>query len=655
MCAIVGIVAFDSCASIDGQRLGRMRDALAHRGPDDKGLYSSRNVGFGHRRLSIIDLQHGQQPLLNSDHSVCLTYNGEIYNYHELRTQLIARGCSFATRCDTEVVLKAYEVFGIDCVKHLRGMFAFAIWDDRREQLFLARDRLGIKPLYYSTHRGELLFASEIKAILAADVPAVMNTEVLPELLANRFIAGSQTLFKGINKLLPGHVLLWSRAEGVKMRRYWHLPETLSSSDPTMQDQARRLRIRLEDAVRSHLVSDVPIGLFLSGGLDSSGLGALMAPMVREPIKTFSVGFRDTASDETEWARLAAARMGSEHYETVVTPQKFFDALPQLVWQEDEPIAFPSSIPLYFLSRLAAGHVKVVMSGEGADELFLGYNRYRVTAWNERFARAYTMSMPRRGRRAMQARIARLPGKAGHYLERSFLGRPLTPRSLFFENFSVFPTAMQALALRNPRLLSEHDPFATANAFYEAAPGGTLERMGHSDMQTYLVELLMKQDQMSMAASLESRVPFLDHHVVEFVAAMPASYKLRGWTTKAVLREAFTGKVPPAILKRRKMGFPTPVAAWLRSSFSGLLDEYLTSDRALSRNHFEPDFVRRMVEEHLSGEGNHGDRLWLLLNLEIWQRVFIDGEKRGAALETPTRPRQVKVPSLHLIRPASSC
>lgn len=655
MCAIVGIVAFDSQARIDEGRLRRMRDVLAHRGPDEKGLYASGNMGFGHRRLSIIDLQHGQQPMLSADRSLCLTYNGEIYNYHELRTKLMARGCSFNTHCDTEVVLKAYAVFGEDCVKHLRGMFAFAIWDARRKQLFLARDRLGIKPLYYSTQRGELTFASEIKAILAAGVRPAMNSAVVPELLANRYVAGSQTLFNGIYKLLPGHVLTWSRADGLKVRRYWHLPETLSSANISMHDQSRKLRIRLEEALRSHLISDVPIGLFLSGGIDSTGLGALMAPMVHEPIKTFSVGFRDTAADESRWARIAAAAIGSEHYETVVTPERFFDALPQLIWQEDEPIAFPSSIPLYYLSRLAAGHVKVVMSGEGADELFLGYNRYRVTAWNQRFSAAYTRSVPQGIRRAVQARIAHMPAKARRYLERTFLGKASGIRGLFFENFSVFPTAMQAQALRDPGALFEHDPYAAGSGFYETAPGGSLERMSYADMQTYLVELLMKQDQMSMAASLESRVPFLDHQLVEYVAAMPARYKLRGWTTKAVLREAFEGKVPAAILKRRKMGFPTPVAAWLRGPYSKLLDEYVLSERALSRGPFEPDFVRGLVRAHRAREWNHDDRLWLLLNLEIWQRIFVDGEKQGALLETMPRRRRSKSPALRLVRPASPC
>jgi len=655
MCAIVGILAFDSSATIDTARLRRMRDVLTHRGPDEEGVYLNRNVGFGHRRLSIIDIQHGRQPMLNEDRTLCITYNGEIYNYRSLRTELAAQGCRFSTHSDTEVVLKAYEVFGEDCVKHLRGMFVFAIWDERRKKLFLARDRLGIKPLYYAFQRGELLFSSEIKAILAAGtVRSAINSTVVPEFLANRFVAGPQTLFSGILKLLPGHVLTWSRADGMRIRRYWHLPETITPSNLSMHDQAHQLRIRLEEALRCHLASDVPIGLFLSGGLDSTALGALMAPMVRGPIKTFSVGFQDAAANELPWAQLAAAAIGSEHYSTVVTPESFFEILPRLVWQEDEPIAFPSSVPLYFVSQLAASHVKVVMSGEGADELFLGYNRYRVTAWNERFAAGYRRSLPPAMRRALKKRIAHMPGLSRRYLERSFLGQASDMRGLFFENFSVFPTAMQAHALRDPQPLYEHDPYATATAYYDAAPGGNLERMSYTDLQTYLVELLMKQDQMSMAASVESRVPFLDHRLVEYVASMPARYKLRGWTTKAVLREALSDVVPAPILKRRKMGFPTPVAAWFRGQFSSLLEEFVLSDRALSRSPMEPDFVRQLVSSHHARECNHGDRLWLLLNLEIWQRIFLDGEIPEVVMKPLTPRRESGARVLKFSRPVSS-
>lgn len=632
-----------------------MGDALAHRGPDDEGLYVDETAGLAHRRLSIIDLKHGHQPMQNVDGSVCLAYNGEIYNYHHLRSQLIASGSVFQTHSDTEVVLKAYEVFGEDCVKHLRGMFAFAIWDVGRKRLFLARDRLGIKPLYYAVSCGKLFFASEIKAIVAAGgVRAALNDTVIPELLANRFVAGPQTLFRGIQKLLPGHTLTWSKESGIRTCRYWHLPETLTPSDAPIDLEAKRLLIRLEESLRSHLVSDVPIGLFLSGGLDSTALGALMAPMVHEPIKTFSVVFRNAAEDESHWARMASAAIGSEHYEVDVTPEMFFDALPQMVWQEDEPLAFPSSVALYYLSRLAAEHVKVVISGEGSDELFLGYNRYRVTAVNEALGRLYGASIPQRWRNAVKANIERMPRGIRHYMARSFLGQPPGIRGLFFENFSLFPASMQAGALRDPELLWDNDPYQAAGDFYQAAPGTSLDRMSYADLQTYLVELLMKQDQMSMAASVETRVPFLDHHFVEYAAALPARYKLHGWTTKAILREAVREHVPPAILKRRKMGFPTPVAGWLRGAFTPLLEEFVLSDRALSRSPLEPEFVRRLVATHRSREYNHGERLWFLLNLEFWQRIFVDGEAPASLLDAAFPHRKPPSKPLRLVPRASS-
>jgi len=631
-----------------------MRDAIRHRGPDEEGIRIRGSVGLGHRRLSIIDLEHGSQPMVSEDGKLSIVYNGEIYNYRSLRVDLSARGCRFRTHSDTEVLLKAYEVFGDDCVKHLRGMFAFAIWDERRKRLFVARDRLGIKPLYYALQRGELLFASEIKSILAAGaVRPILNQSAIPEFLANRYVAGSETLFRGIFKLLPGHVMTWSRGAGLQIRRYWRLPEVLSSADMSLTEQAHELRIRLEETLRSHLISDVPVGLFLSGGLDSSGLGALMARMVSKPIKTFAVGFRDRAVDELSWARMLAGSIGSEHYETVVTPRGFFDALPHMVWQEDEPIAFPSSVPLFFVSELARRYVKVVLSGEGADELFLGYNRYRVTAWNERFAKAYRMSMPTGMREEVRHGIGHMPRSARRYLERSFLGKGSTIRELFFENFAVFPAAMQLGALRDPENLVRHDPYAVARAYFDAAPGGTLEKMSYADLQTYLVELLMKQDQMSMAASVESRVPFLDHRFVEYAAALPARYKLRGWTTKAVLRKALGEVLPGPILKRRKMGFPTPVAAWLRGAFTPLLDELLLSDRALARSPLREDFLRRIAAEHRSGERNHGDRLWLLMNLEIWQRVFFDGESPDAVMEPCAPRRRPAAPRLSLVHTAS--
>ncbi|MFL6656111.1 MAG: asparagine synthase (glutamine-hydrolyzing) [Sulfurifustis sp.] len=627
MCGIAGILTFDPGATVADARLKRMRDVLAHRGPDEAGAIVAGNAGLAHRRLSIIDLAGGRQPMANADASVWITYNGEVYNFRELRAELAARGARFATQSDTEVVLRAYEIFGEACVERLRGMFAFAIWDRRRERLFLARDRLGIKPLYYAVSGDELLFASEIKAILAAGpLRPAFNETIVPEFLALRFSAGAETFFRGIRKLLPGHTLSWSRTEGMRERRYWRPPAALDGARTTRAQRASDVRARLEDAVRSHLVSDVPLGLFLSGGIDSTGLAALMAAMTKEPIRTFAVGFDDPASNELGYARLAADAVGAEHREVIVTPEEFFEALPRLVWHEDEPIAFPSSVPLYFVSRLARRHVKVVMTGEGADELFLGYNRYRVTAWNERLGRAYDAAVPGATRARVRRLVARLPPAARRYLERTFLALAPGVRSLFYDNFAVYSQALQEQLLHDPARWRGHDPYAAALHCYDEAPGGTLERMGHADLQTYLVELLMKQDQMSMAASIESRVPFLDHELVEHVAAIPGRYKVRGWRTKAVLRAALRDVVPRAILERPKAGFPTPVGGWLRGPFAGLLDEFVCGPRASARGLFEPTFVRRLVDEHRHGMRNHADRLWLLMNLEIWQRIFLDGE-----------------------------
>jgi asparagine synthase (glutamine-hydrolysing) len=633
MCGIVGIVKCDPRERVDEVRLARMRDALVHRGPDQAGLVVDGRAGLGHRRLSIIDLAHGRQPMASADASAWITYNGEIYNFRELRARLEARGCNFTTRSDTEVVLRAYEVFGERCVEHLRGMFALAIWDRRRQKLFLARDRLGIKPLYYAMSGAELLFASEIKAILAAgSLRPQFNAAILPEFLATRYVAGSETFFADVHKLLPGHVLSWSPGAPVEERRYWRLPAAVDGVVTPLPVRARELRARLEDAVHSHLVSDVPLGVFLSGGIDSTGLAALMAPRVAGPLQTFAVGFDDPASNELGYARLAADAIGAVHREVVVSAQEYFGALPKLVWHEDEPIAFPSSIPLYFVSKLARQHVKVVMTGEGADELFLGYNRYRVTAWNERLGRIYRAALPAGARDGVRTLVGRLPWRMQRHAARTFLALAAGPRAAFCENFAVFPESVQSQLLAEPALLAARDPYAAALRCYDEAPGGALERMGHADLQTYLVELLMKQDQMSMAASLESRVPFLDHELVEHVAALPGACKVRGWQTKAILREALRDVVPQPILSRPKLGFPTPVGRWLRQPFAPLLRELVCGGRAAARGLFDRATLARLVEEHGNGRRDHGDRLWLLLNLEVWQRIFIDGEAPAGLL-----------------------
>lgn len=632
MCGIVGILQFDPSAQVDRSRLMGMRDVLVHRGPDAEGLLLCGQLGFGHRRLSIIDVDGGHQPMPNADRTVWITYNGEVYNFKQLRAQLNTQGFPCHTNSDTEVILRAYEAFGDACVEHLRGMFAFAIWDARRGRLFMARDRLGIKPLYYSSSESELLFASEIKAILAAAVSRPdFNKAILPEFLANGFSATDETFFTGIHKLPPGHTLSWSRDGGTQLRRYWSPPVALDESPQSLAQWASGLGERLEDAVRSHIVSDVPVGLFLSGGIDSTALATLMAPMLNEPIRSFSVGYDDVdrngnSYDELHYARLAAASVRAEHHEVRVSPARFFQALPQMIWHEDEPIAFPSSVSLYFVADLAARHqIKVVLSGEGADELLLGYNRYRFTDWNARLGQHYATMVPAVLRKRLAALLVKLPRSLRRYTERSFLTLDAGPRSLFYENFAVFPASLRLALVRDQELLAARDPFAVGLRCFAESQGGMLDRMAHADLQTYLVELLMKQDQMSMAASVESRVPFLDQTLVEYAAAMPAAFKLRHGQTKAVLREALRGRIPNAILTRKKMGFPTPVGHWLRGDFAPLCHEFVSGARALERGLFNAEIVRRLVDEHCRGIANHADRLWLLINLEIWQRIFIDG------------------------------
>jgi asparagine synthase (glutamine-hydrolysing) len=633
MCGIAGIVQRTRDDVVDEARLKRMRDSLRHRGPDGQGLRIDGPVGLAHRRLAIVDVASGHQPMANEDGSIWIVFNGEIYNHAALRPGLEARGHRYRTRSDTETILHLYEEEGERCVEGLQGMFAFAIWDSGRQRLLLARDRLGIKPLYYALTDRELLFASEIKALLAAGWPARLDEAVVPEYLAARFVSGEQTLFQGVKPLPPATTLSWSPGQEPRVRRYWRLPAAGEDGGPGLAERADEVRHRLTAAVRSHLMSDVPLGLFLSGGIDSSGLLALMAPMVKEPVRTFAVGFSEREANELAYARLAARAAGAEHREVVVSPGEFFESLPGLIWHEDEPIAFPSSVPLYFVSRLAQDHVKVVLTGEGADELFLGYNRYRVTAWNERLGRLYWAAAPA-GLRSRVRHVARhLPSGLRRYAARSFFGLEPGPRGVFYENFSVFPEALRQGVLADRALDATRDAHGPSLRCYEGAEGAALDRMSRADLQTYLVRLLMKQDRMSMAASIESRVPFLDHELVEHVVAMPARFKLRGWRTKAVLRTALQGLVPPAILGRRKMGFPVPVGAWLRGPFWPLVEEFLLGPRALARRLFDPAAVRRLAEEHRRGQAAHGDRLWLLLNLEIWQRVFVDGEDAAAVMK----------------------
>lgn len=630
MCGIAGVLRFDATSVVDKSKLIIMRDTLRHRGPDGAGVMVEGRIGLAHRRLAIIDIDGGHQPMRSTSGYSWIVYNGELYNYKVLRKKLQALGCGFNTGSDTEVLLNAYEVFGESCVDHFEGMFAFAIWDANKHKLFIARDRLGIKPLYYTVSQSGLRFASEIKALLVSpDQPHGFNALALPDFLANRYLSGSETFFDGILKLLPGHTLSWCERDGVEIKRYWRVPATNEQHGMTASDYVDQVKTALNDAVASHLVSDVPVGLFLSGGLDSTALAAMMAPMTDRPIKTFSVGFSDTAANELEYARMAASAVGAEHYDMEVSPAQFFETLPQLIWYEDEPLAFSSSVPLHLLSKLAARHVKVVLTGEGADELFIGYDyRYRVTAFNQRWGNRFNRVSSQQARDTVAAMIPHLPRNIRRYIERSFVALGIEPRQLFCENFSVFRGQHRNEVLA-ASASAYSDPHRRTLEYFAAAGDDIIQCMSHADMQTYLVELLMKQDQMSMSASIESRVPFLDSRLVELVAAIPARFKMNGWQTKSLLRDAVRDIIPREILYRKKMGFPVPVSAWFRGPFRELLQRMILGPRARARGLFDSEALEKMVAEHGASKIDHGERLWLLFNLEIWMRIFVDGDAPG--------------------------
>ena len=637
MCGICGIaLSSQSGRRLERPVLERMRNVLRHRGPDDCGLFLDERVGLGHQRLSIVDVAGGHQPMLSEDGTQCIVYNGEVYNHPMLRAELEARGHRYRTRCDTETVLRLYSLHGSKTPHFLRGMFAFAIWDRERRELFLARDRFGVKALYYVlSPDGSLYFASEIKALLAANaVTPQLNAAVLPDYLANHAPSGTDTLFAGVRRLPAGSSLCW-RDGAVHIDQYWDLRFAFDLAEDAPRperDLVAEFASRFREAVELRLMADVPLGVFLSGGIDSAAIAATMSGLVDAPVRTFSVAFAEREANELAYARLVAERFHTDHHEVVVSPTDFFSLLGRLVWQEDEPIAHPSSIALYFVSRLASEHVKVLLTGEGSDEMLAGYGRYRTTVYNLGLGRFYERLTPRPLRAAVRAAVAALGRhtELGRKFARTALYLPADVTSLYFDNFAVFSRARQEEMLRpelRDRIGTAHlDPYAIQRAHLESANSHSLlGRLLYVDAKTYLHELLMKQDQMSMAASIESRVPFLDHPLVEFAAALPDRLKLRGWTTKHVLREAMRGTLPAAILERRKMGFPVPVGRWLRGPYRRLIDEYVLGERTAARDLFEPAVVRRLVEAHQRGE-NHTERLWSLINLEIWQRIFLDGE-----------------------------
>ncbi|MEZ4422411.1 MAG: asparagine synthase (glutamine-hydrolyzing) [Gemmatimonadota bacterium] len=630
MCGIAGIVRPDRDGSVAPALLERMCDVIAHRGPDGSGTYVGDGVGLGHRRLSIVDVEGGAQPMASDDGRLRLVYNGEIYNHPDLMAELVADGVRYRTHCDTESLLRWYEREGAAAVRRFRGMFAFAVWHTDERKLVLVRDRFGIKPLYYHhAPDGSLVFGSEIKAVLAGGVRAALDERALPDFLANHATWGDGTLFQGIRRLPAGHVLTWQDGR-VTIERYWDLEmggARLSGSD---EELVREYGERLKEAVRLRLMADVPLGAFLSGGIDSAAITALMSELVDDQIKTFSVAFAEREANELHYARLVAERFRTDHREIVLSPDEFWRSVPRMVWYEDEPMAHPSSVPLHHVAQLARERVKVVLTGEGSDETLAGYNRYRVTLFNLRAGQAWNR-LPGFVRSGARGALGLLPehSRWRRRLSRTFVALPADLDTIYLDNFAVFGRTRQAdlLAPDLRSRLAGIDPYAAYHrAMERCGSDDLLDRMLYADSSTYLHELLMKQDQMSMGASIESRVPFLDHPLVEYAARLPRHLKLDGWTTKAVLRRAMKGVLPEEILTRKKMGFPVPVGRWLRGPYRSVVEEFVLSERALGRGLFRPDAVRSIVAEHDAGGGGHDERLWALVNLEIWQRLFLDGE-----------------------------
>ncbi len=627
MCGICGKVNFDG-REVQRDLVARMCDTIVHRGPDAQGIYTGPHVGLGQQRLSIIDLrQAAVAPLANEDGSIWVTFNGEIYNFRELRAGLLERGHVFRTASDTEVIVHLYEEHGVDCLAHLRGMFAFALWDARQKRLFAARDRLGKKPFYYAKTPTALVFGSEIKAVTAdPDVPVAPNYRAIDEYLTCQYVPSPLTAFTGIFKLPPAHYLTCGADGALRVERYWRpvIAEKTRASSAEIEGELLR---RLREAVRLRLVADVPLGAFLSGGVDSSAVVALMAEASQRPVKTFSIGFKEDAYNELPYARQVAERYGTEHHEFLVRPDAA-EVLPLLVRHYNEPFADSSALPTYYLSKLTRQHVTVALSGDGGDESFAGYENYRLLAAWSRVDR-----VPAPLRRALGSRLAsaldRLPyheatARAGRALQ--MLGAPL-PDRFWLHTAILKPREKRAVYTGDFLALLNGEP-AVSNG-HGRIPWDertdSLDWMMCHDQQFYLPDCLMvKMDVASMAHSLEVRCPLLDHPLVEFAASIPSALKRDGSGGKAIFKRAVQGLLPPAVLTRRKAGFGVPLARWFRMELADLLRGTLLDDRARRRNLFDPRFLRRMVDEQIAGRRDWSSRLWALLCLELWFREFID-------------------------------
>jgi asparagine synthase (glutamine-hydrolysing) len=635
VCGIAGIVRWDRRPVLE-REIRAMCGAMVHRGPDDEGIYLGDGVAIGMRRLSIIDLSNGHQPVSNEDGSVWIVFNGEIYNYQALRRDLIARGHTFRTNSDTETIVHLYEEYGAGCVDHLRGMFGFAIWDTRKREMLLARDRLGIKPLYYADRDGELLFASELKPILQIEgVGRSLNWQAVGHLFTYLATPGDQSIVDGVKKLEPARVAVARPGRPLQIQRYWDV--TFEPDDKATEGElVEQLREILNESVVLHQVSDVPVGAFLSGGIDSSAVVAMMAKPAAGRLKTFSIGFAEAGFDELAHARAVAKQFGTDHYDLVLRPDAV-QIVEDLTWYLDEPFGDTSAIPTYMVSKLAAEHVKVVLSGDGGDELFAGYDKYVV----EGRERAYD-HLPGVVKRAAGAVGAMMPhGMKGRrflrHLALKGTNRYLDAQSLFHSD--EMPSLFQKGAFEQISKPTTQNPHPKTLGCGRWDVGLTparpdwLSAIQYRDLHHYLpLDILTKVDRMTMAHSLEARPPLLDHKLVEFAATIPARFRLNGRTTKYLFKQAMRGVLPDAIIDRQKHGFAVPIARWFRGELAGFARDVLLSDTCRQRGILDTRFVERLLR--LNAQGRDLDlQLWTALSFEMWCRRFLDRTPAAATVK----------------------
>jgi asparagine synthase (glutamine-hydrolysing) len=624
MCGIAGIVSSDRSERIEEALVHQMCEAMVHRGPDDEGLLARNNIGLGMRRLSIIDLSGGHQPIFNEDRSAWIVFNGEIYNFPELRPELEAHGHHFSTHTDTETIVHLYEEMGADCVQKLRGMFAFALWDDRRQSLLIARDRLGKKPLHYALHNGKLYFASEIKSILTgAPELAEVNRAALMQYMYLGYVPDPATAFTKIHKLPPGHLLEFQRGE-LLVRRYWDLPQYGTYVPKSEEECLEEMEARLAEATRIRLISDVPLGALLSGGTDSSTVVALMARASSKPVRTFAIGFRQADFDESQYARLVAEKFATEHHELVLEPD-VVASLEKLTSSLEEPFSDPSILPTYFVSCLARQHVTVALSGDGGDELFAGYTRYGIQQRRQasamvpqglwRFYREHLFPLVPKGMRGRQLSYN--------------LSLPWKER--YADEVCLIPAFEREMPLLSPEfratIAESGDPQDILLNLFAAAPASDpISQMLYVDTKTYLVEdILTKVDRMSMLTSLEVRVPILDHLFVEWVTSLGPEWKMRNGNQKYIFRKlAERVGVPREVLYRPKRGFALPLVHWTRNEMKEMILGVLLDSRTLQRGYLDRKGVRHLLDEHFSSRRDHSGRVWRLLLFELWHRNFLD-------------------------------